>query len=132
VLLTNDKKNDPRLMDYDAIVIAQKDLCEKYNNVEWVEASPLKRVGITKDIRIAGMPTNGLRHPPDRDMSGWYLWSSEGFPAQKEAFESMHIEHLDTYFPRVLKYLGLPPGWRFLFDDKGYEDVWFDKSLLDV
>jgi hypothetical protein len=32
----------------------------------------------------------------------------------------------------VLKYLGLPAGWRFQIDEKGYEDVWFDESILNI
>lgn len=32
--------------------------------------------------------------------------------------------------PEVLPYLELPPGYRFIIDGKGYEDVWFDESLL--
>jgi hypothetical protein len=95
------------MIDYKAIVTSQKELCRKYN-VEWTESSPFTRVGITKNIRIAGTPVNGLRHPIEKDMSGWYLWSSEKFPQEKEAFESMHVEHLESYFPQVLRYLGLP------------------------
>ncbi|WP_456236598.1 immunity protein Imm33 domain-containing protein [Chryseobacterium carnipullorum] len=30
----------------------------------------------------------------------------------------------------MIKYLGLPAGNRFLIDDKGFEDVWFDENLL--
>jgi hypothetical protein len=30
-----------------------------------------------------------------------------------------------------MKYLALPPGWRFLIATN-HEDVWFDAALLDV
>ncbi len=33
--------------------------------------------------------------------------------------------------PAVLKYLGLPPGWRFLLHDD-HSDVWEDSKLLVV
>ena len=33
--------------------------------------------------------------------------------------------------PVALKYLALPPGWRFLEAD-GHEDVWHDSVLLDI
>lgn len=39
--------------------------------------------------------------------------------------------HLDQLCPEIQKFLGLPPGWRFLIAEN-YEDVWFDISLLDV
>lgn len=31
--------------------------------------------------------------------------------------------------PQALRYLGLPPGWRFLVA-AAYEDIWFDPALL--
>jgi hypothetical protein len=31
----------------------------------------------------------------------------------------------------VFPYLALPPGWRFLLAP-GYEDVWYDPTLLDL
>lgn len=33
--------------------------------------------------------------------------------------------------PEIKKYLGLPPGWRFLIAP-GYEDIWFDEALLSI
>ena len=119
------------MKNYKDIVAMQKELCEKYH-VEWVESSPMMKIGIAKNTLTAGMPINGLRHPIEKDMSGWYLWASEGFPKDQDAFDSMHIEHLDSYLSQVLKYLGFPPGWRFLIDSKGYEDVWFDEKLLQI
>jgi hypothetical protein len=38
---------------------------------------------------------------------------------------------LEEWAPLILKYLGLPPGSRFLITDD-YEDVWEDKSLLNI
>lgn len=46
-------------------------------------------------------------------------------------FVPLHIGHLKDWYPSVLKYLGLPPGWRFLIAP-GYEDVWFDAGLLEI
>ena len=40
--------------------------------------------------------------------------------------------HLLEYRPAILKYLGLPTGFRVLINDKGYEDIWFDAALLLV
>lgn len=44
-------------------------------------------------------------------------------------FQPLHRAHISELCPQVVPYLGLPPGWRFLIAD-GYEDVWFDPSLL--
>lgn len=43
----------------------------------------------------------------------------------------LHIEHLTEWCPAALRFLGLPPGWRFSVAN-GYEDAWEDPSLLNV
>jgi hypothetical protein len=32
--------------------------------------------------------------------------------------------------PLVVDFLDLPPGYRFVIDDNGYKDVWFDAAIL--
>ena len=76
------------------------------------------------------MPINGLRHTPEGDTTGWYIWAGENFSQEPGFFEPLHVSHLSEWCHLVLKYLGLPPGSRFLITDIGYEDVWFDESLL--
>jgi len=44
----------------------------------------------------------------------------------------LHVSHLINWCPDVIKFLGLPPGFRFLIGENNYEDVWKDKSLLDA
>lgn len=34
--------------------------------------------------------------------------------------------------PKLIDYLGLDAGFRFLITEKGYEDVWFDEKLLEI
>jgi len=75
------------------------------------------------------MPINGLRHFHEGNTTGWYIWAGE-FSDAPDFFKPMHLFHLQEYYPELLKYLGLPPGNRFLIDNKGYEDVWFDEGLL--
>ncbi|WP_422652960.1 immunity protein Imm33 domain-containing protein [Archangium sp.] len=41
------------------------------------------------------------------------------------------VAHLADWCPLALKFLGLPPGWRFLVAE-GHEDVWEDPTLLDT
>jgi hypothetical protein len=73
-------------------------------------------------------PLHGLRHPATVTTSGWYLWAGEWSPAA-DFFKAVHTVHLDTWAADAVPYLGLPPGWRFLLAP-GYEDVWFDESIL--
>ena len=88
-------------------------------------------IGLGRNIGTASMPINGLRHPPTGRSSGWYIWAGKYSDAE-DYFEPVHVRHLLEKYPFVLAYLGLPPGWRFQIDDKGYEDVWEDEELLDV
>ena len=32
----------------------------------------------------------------------------------------------------IIKYLGLPSGFRFQIDSKGYEEIWENKKLLNI
>ena len=74
---------------------------------------------------------NGLRHPEAGDTTGWYLWAGDDLSDDPEFFVPLHVEHLKDWRPEFLDYLALPSGWRFLIAP-GYEDVWFDDSLLLV
>lgn len=76
-------------------------------------------------------PFNGLRHPPERGTTGWYLWRGEVLSQAEDFFQPLHVEHLAEWAPDVLPYLALPPGWRFLLAP-GHEDVWYDASLLET
>lgn len=108
----------------------QSQICEKYN-VPFVESSASLKVGIARNIKDFSEPINGLRHPVQGDTSGWYIWGGEEFSDDPNFFMPLHIEHLPEFCPEIMKYLGLPPGYRFLIT-KSYEDVWEDESLLEV
>jgi hypothetical protein len=71
------------------------------------------KVGIALNVRDGLMPVNGLRHPPQADTVGWYIWAGE-LSSYPDFFKPLHVEHLPDWCPAVLRYLGLPPGWRFL------------------
>ena len=86
------------------------------------------KVGIALDT-IGKLPINGIRHAPENGTNGWYFWCGETLSSEQDFFSPLHTEHLDKYLPQVIKYLDLPPGYRFLIDDAGYEDIWFDKEL---
>lgn len=109
-------------------VTEQKEICEKFDQNFFATSDDLI-IGISDNLKSGIMPINGLRHFPEKNTSGWYIWAGE-YSESTDFFKPMHISHLNEYFPEIVKYLALPPGNRFLIDNKGYEDVWFDESLL--
>lgn len=114
----------------DSIVASQAELCSRHG-VQFVASPANMKVGIARNVRTGLLPLNGLRHPPIGDTTGWYLWAGEELRQDADFFVPLHVEHLAEWCPQVLKFLGLPPGWRFLLAH-GYEDVWEDPSLLNV
>jgi hypothetical protein len=76
-------------------------------------------------------PLNGLRSRPEGGTCGWYIWGGPDLPDNASFFQPMHVSHLSEHCPKVLPYLSLPPGWRFLLGADGHVDVWRDEHLLD-
>jgi hypothetical protein len=89
------------------------------------------KVGIAKNVREGILPINGLRHRPVGDTTGWYIWAGEEPGEDPDYFVPLHVDHLEQWCPSAMRFLGLPPEWRFLVADT-YEDVWEDRSLLDT
>ena len=89
------------------------------------------KLGISADFFLGKLPLNGLRHLPEDGTCGWFLWAGQELSSSPGFFQPMHVKHLFERCPRVLPYLALPPGWRFLIADS-YEDIWQDDSLLVV
>src|SRR5688500_12834974 len=81
-------------------------------------------VGVATGTRGA-MPINGLRHDPVGETSGWYIWCGIELSEDPEFFTPIHAEHLEDQCPEITKFLGLPPGHRFLTEGD-YTDIWFD------
>jgi hypothetical protein len=111
---------------------AQQQTCRRYG-VEPLAAPDDLKVGIALDVRGELRPINGLRHPPEGDTTGWYIWAGEIDPAGQgeDFFVPLHVSHVSEWCPGVVPYLALPAGWRFLLAPN-YEDVWYDESLLAV
>ncbi len=109
----------------------QKAVCKKYN-AKFLATPFNKLIGIAlRSFDDFEMPINGLRHPTESEQSeSWYIWVGEYSDAD-DFFQPVHVSHLLEICPKAINYLGLAPGWRFLFDNQ-YEDVWFDESLLNI
>jgi hypothetical protein len=120
------------MSNWNQIQQQQKAICVKLN-VDWTPVDKDSLIAFNESLFSAAKPINGLRHPKERSIDGWYLWSGGNIPqGDIEFFKPLHVEHLLEQRPLVLKYLGLPPGWRFQIDDEGYEDIWFDETILNI
>ena len=108
----------------------QRRVCMKYGT-DWIPSPSHLKVGIAENVRRGLSPINGLRHPPKGDTTGWYIWAGEEMSDASDFFLPLHVSHLYEWCPAILKFLGLPPGWRFLVAGD-YVDVWEDRVLLDV
>ena len=110
-----------------SLISLQEQLCNRFGSA-YLPLQPNGIVGISESALLRFVPLNGLRHPPEAETSGWFLWGGD-YQESDDFFQPMHWEHLVDRLPEVLPYLGLSPGWRFLLAPD-YEDVWFDADLL--
>lgn len=115
-------------MAHQAIEELQREICQRFG-ADYCPSPISLKVGVSLNVRDGIAPVNGLRHSPEGDTTGWYIWAGEELSNASDFFKPLHVEHLDEWCPQIKKYLGLPPGWRFLISGD-YEDVWFDETLL--
>ncbi|WP_296151668.1 hypothetical protein [uncultured Flavobacterium sp.] len=113
------------------LVEIQKEICKKFGRE--FESAPFElKVGIALNVRNGIEPINALRHIPEGDTSGWYIWAGE-YRDDSDFFKPLHISHLEEWCPLIIPYLGLSAGSRVLIAENGnYIDVWEDKSLLEI
>lgn len=111
----------------DKNVDTQRRICATYRVPFWPSPGDMK-VGIARSVRSGDLPVHGLRHAPEGDTTGWYIWTGE-MSDDPDFFVPLHIDHLVDWCPGVIPYLGLAPGWRFLLGH-GHADVWNDPTLL--
>lgn len=120
------------MFDRDHIVTTEREqraTCSRFSAL-FVPASDSDRVGIALST-LNDRPLNGLRHAPANGTCGWYIWGGEEISDDPDFFQPLHVQHLAQRCPEVLRFLGLPPGFRFLIAP-GHEDVWEDEGLLGV
>ena len=103
----------------------QKNICGKYNSL-WKPINKKFKIGISDNWNEN--PINGLRHSQQEGTTGWFIWSGE-YSDNNDFFMPICPEHLLQIRPEIIKYLGLEIGFRFLVDNKGYEDVWKDENI---
>lgn len=101
----------------------QKKVCQRVGS-EFVPALPNFKVGLAT-ASLEKSPIYGVRIVPDGDATGWYIWAGP-HSSDPNFFEPVHTTHVERLCPLATKYLGLAPGFKFIVDAAGYEDVWFE------
>ncbi|WP_321880292.1 immunity protein Imm33 domain-containing protein [Paraburkholderia bannensis] len=100
----------------------QQAMCQKYG----LDETPPEQMVALAIGSLGRMPVYGTRVPlPEGGNIGWFIHCGE-YSDAPDFYQPLHVEHLAARLPRVLDYLALPPGVRFIIDDEGYEDVWLD------
>jgi hypothetical protein len=132
VLKTDEIQNqaeETESMTSEQIESEQKRVCRAYKT-DFVPCEDGSKVGIAL-ATLRMRPLNGLRHIPERGTNGWYIWGGEELSSRADFFDALHIDHVPHRCPGIVKYLGLPPGYRFLVAPD-HLDVWFDVNLLNA
>jgi hypothetical protein len=104
----------------------QQDICRQYG-VEWIPPVPGSKVGIALQT-LGQLPLHGVRVEPTESTCGWYLHGGEWSDAD-DYYQPLCVEHVEKYCPAAISFLGLPPGWNFLTDGRGFVDVWQTESI---
>ncbi len=115
----------------DEVTQDQVDLCAAHG-VPRLPPDPYMNVGIARNVRTNDLgPLNGLRHAVEGRGCGWFLWAGTELGQEGDFFKPVPALYVSDWCAEAQRYLGLPPGWRFLTDGDR-EDVWEDESLLDL
>lgn len=57
------------------------------------------KVGIAGNVRAGVQPLNALRHSPEGDTSGWYIWAGEELSNDRDFFVALCWSYLDELTP---------------------------------
>ena len=106
----------------------QKEICKKYGS-NWKPINKTSNIAISENLDLKTL--NGLRNKANKGEVSWFIWSGE-YSENDNFFKPICAEHLLQRKPKLIDYLGLDEGFRFLIVDNDYEDVWFDEKLLET
>lgn len=107
--------------------IEQLAICQRYG-VQPFPVDPNEKLGIARNVRTGLLPINGVRTSPEGGTCGWYIWAGDEMLEDPDFFEPLHVAHLPEWCADAMRFLLLPPGWRFLIAGE-HVDVWFDPEV---
>lgn len=80
---------------------------------------------VISDGVIEGDAAEGVRYPSPEHMSGWWI-TTDRFNDDIKTLKTVHRQHVAINRPDLVKYLGLPFGYRF---HGPTDDVWADEKI---
>lgn len=92
-----------------SLVDQQKRFCRHFG-ADFLPSDEWLKIGISRDFDPERIPIHGLRHPPEGDTTGWYIWSGEDFSEARDFFVVWHTRHVYDRYPALGMCLGLAPG----------------------
>lgn len=91
-----------------------------------VECDDKKKIGVAiSSLKI--QPIRGRRYLPQGDTEGWFIWGGE-YSDHVDFYSPVHVGHVIDIVPIIVPYLALEPGFSFIIDFQGYEDVWYSEQ----
>ena len=111
-----------------SILPSQADVCERHGVTPQLPSID-DRIGIALGT-LHRIPINGMRIPALAGSSGWFIFGGLEASQDDDFYSPLCVSHLGKYCEIALPYLCLPAGWRFQIDPDGYEDVWYDETLV--
>ncbi len=131
VTAPEDRLRDPTTSE------AQAEVCARYGvRPERPAQVPTVRALVGGSLAEGTWPVYGMRSrpQPDRGHCGWVVWAVHPDMADAAAADGLDPVPFTEVRERneaVWPYLALPPGWAFVLDAEGSEDVYQDPTLLD-
>ena len=84
------------------VTIEQREICVRFGS-DAVPCDAAMKVGVALGT-LDRAPLNALRHPGERDATGWYVWGGE-YSTASDFFQPVHAEHLHSELPNLVPYL---------------------------
>ncbi|UXZ98211.1 hypothetical protein K3169_10260 [Pseudomonas phytophila] len=88
--------------------------------------SRFEQLIVISDGVLEGEASEGVRYPSPEHMSGWWI-TTDKYNGDTKSLKTVHAPHLAVNRPDLVKYLGLPNGYRF---HELTNDAWFDEKVV--
>ncbi|WP_425413063.1 immunity protein Imm33 domain-containing protein [Micromonospora citrea] len=109
---------------------AQRDTCRRFT-VEPVPPRQRTMVGLALSRPRHMEPLNALRHPTAGNGNGWFVWRGPAIPQEDDNFCTLARRAPGRTRPGAWAVSRPSPGWGVVLAP-GYEDVWYDETLLNI